>query len=188
VLPYLYRIVSLHIRALKKESPETLTAGNPGLVYIRILCIVYARYVQDFSNEEHLPRLLELLKVLPKNGLRVFESVSILQSTNEAELTCGYRLRTRRLVHQDLGLLLRIRQQQLTNYQYHSASLTARPLTPNTNEVSHVSRLQVLLRNERDCDIAVQLFKHMSLLTSLAITLNGAWLNSSTGDKSEAGR
>ena len=84
MLPYLYRHVRLFIGALHKESPPVFTAKNPGLVHIRTLCIIDALFVQGFDDEKHMPGLLQLLSVLPKNVLRVFESVRILQSSSEA--------------------------------------------------------------------------------------------------------
>jgi hypothetical protein len=84
MLPYLYRHVSLGVGTLHKESPPVFTVGNPGLVHIRTLRIIDARYVQAFDNEKHLPSLLELLSLLPKHVLRVFESVAPFQSPREA--------------------------------------------------------------------------------------------------------
>jgi len=79
MLPYLYRTVSLRVGALSKYHPRALTSDNPGLVHIRTLRVVDGTYAQAFSNEEHLPSLLELMRVLPTDGLRVFESVIIFE-------------------------------------------------------------------------------------------------------------
>ena len=187
MLPYLYRHVSLYVSALWKYSPPVVNVGNPGLVHIRTLRIIDGLFVQAFDSEKHLPSLLELLGLLPKNGLRVFESVAVLRSPSGTELIFLPRLRTRKDVHQDLALLLRIRQQRLKNYQYHSVPSTARPLTPIFDEISHVSCLQVVLKNGRDCDIAGQLFSHMPLVTNVALTLCNKCLDHTNGDQSEAG-
>ena len=64
---------------------------------------------------------------------------------------------------------------------------TARPLTPTSDEVSHISCLQVVLKNERDCDIAGQLFSRMPLVTNVSITLSNASLDHKMGDQREAG-
>lgn len=58
---------------------------------------------------------------------------------------------------------------------------------PTSDEVSHVSCLQVVLKNERDCDIAGQLLSYMPLVTSVGITLSSAWLDHTMGDQSEVG-
>jgi hypothetical protein len=84
MLPYLYRNVRLYVGALHKETPPVFTVGNPGLVHIRTLCFIDGQFVQAFDNEKHLPSLLQLLSLLPKNMLRVFESVETLQSPSEA--------------------------------------------------------------------------------------------------------
>ena len=84
MLPYLYRLVRLRTGALHKESPPIFTARNPGLVHIRALCIIDGHFVQGFNDEIHLPGLLQLLSVLPKNVLHVFESVETLQTPSEA--------------------------------------------------------------------------------------------------------
>lgn len=84
MLPYLYRHVRLRVGALYKESPPVFTVSNPGLVHIRTLRIIDAPFVQGFDDEKHLPGLLQLLSVLPKNVLRVFESVETLQTPSEA--------------------------------------------------------------------------------------------------------
>jgi hypothetical protein len=84
MLPYLYRRVSLGVGKLYKDRSAVFTVGNPGLVHIRALRIIDAPYVQAFDNENHLPSLLELLSLLPKNVLRVFESVETFQGPSEA--------------------------------------------------------------------------------------------------------
>lgn len=71
MLPYLYRHVSLYVSALWKDSPPVFNVGNPGLVHIRTLRIIDGQFVQAFDVEKHLPSLLKLLGLLPKNGLRV---------------------------------------------------------------------------------------------------------------------
>lgn len=81
MLPYLYRHVRLYVGAL--YSPPVFTVNNPGLVHMRTLCILDAPFVQGFDDEKHLPGLLQLLSVVPKNVLRVFESVEILQTPSE---------------------------------------------------------------------------------------------------------
>ena len=82
MLPYLYRHVRLYVGAL--YSPPVFTVNNPGLVHMRTLCFIDGQFVQAFDNEKHLPSLLQLLSLLPKNMLRVFESVETLQSPSEA--------------------------------------------------------------------------------------------------------
>ena len=84
VLPYLYRHVSLYVSALWKYSPPVVNVGNPGLVHIRTLRIIDGQFVEAFDSENHLPNLLELLGLLPKNGLLAFESVAVLHGPSEA--------------------------------------------------------------------------------------------------------
>jgi hypothetical protein len=45
----------------------------------------------------------------------------------------------------------------------------------------------VVLKNGRDCDIAGQLFSHMPLVTTVAITLSNEWLDHTMGGKGETG-
>lgn len=59
---------------------------------------------------------------------------------------------------------------------------------PTSDEVSHVSCLQMLLKNGRDCDIAGQLLSQMPLVTTVAITLSDFWLDHTMGGKGETGR
>jgi hypothetical protein len=188
MLPYLYRHVILNVSMLEKDRAVISTADNPGLSHVHTLRIMDTPYVQVFDNEKHLPSLLQLLARLPMNSLRVFESVIIISHAKGAELIVCLRLRTKNAVHQDLGLLLRIRQRRLRNHQYHSLPSTARSLTPTFDEIGHISCLQVLLRNGRDCDIAGQLYSHMPLVKNMTITLNDDRLDGTMGGKGETGR
>lgn len=46
----------------------------------------------------------------------------------------------------------------------------------------------MVLKNGRDCDIAGELFSHMPLVTTVAITLSNGWLDHTMGDQGETGR
>jgi len=97
-----------------------------------------------------------------------------------------YRLNTTGQVHQDLGLLLRARQQRLTNHQHLRLLPTTRTLTPPSDEISHVSSLQLYLGDERDCDVARQLLERMLSVTSLSLKLSDSRLDQYLGSKREA--
>lgn len=188
MLPYLYRRICLNLYGRDKDLKSMFTARNPGLSHIRTLRFMDGPFVPFFDNSRHLLGICHLLTVTPRNVLRTFESVRIRDYSCEPELTLFSRLRTTNVVHQELELLLRIRQQRLLNYQHHSLPLTARILTPAFDEVSHVTCLQLFLRNGRDCDIAKQLLDHMPLVTSLSIKLSRACLDRTMGGKGETGR
>jgi len=100
----------------------------------------------------------------------------------------NFTLHTTGPVRQDLGLLLRARQQQLKNYQHLSLLPTFHTLTPPSDEISHISCLQLYLGSERDCGVAKQLFENMPSVTSLSIKLSSARLDRTIGGKCETGR
>lgn len=96
-----------------------------------------------------------------------------------------YRLHTTGQVHQDIGLLLRVRQQRLTNHQHLRLLLAAQALTPPSDEISHVSSLQLYLGNEQDCDVARQLLERMLSVTSLSLKLSNSRLDQTMGGKGD---
>ena len=96
-----------------------------------------------------------------------------------------YRLHTTCPVDQDIGLLLRARQQRLTNHQHLRLLLRTQTLTPPSDEISHVSSLQLYLGNERDCDVARQLLTRMLFVTSLSLKFSISRLDQTMGGKGE---
>lgn len=75
-------------------------------------------------------------------------------------------------ISQELGLLLRIRQQRLLNFQYHSSSISAGALVPMADEVSHVTCLHVALGTMQDYQTARLLVDRMTSVTRLTITMD----------------
>ena len=74
MLPYLYRDVALHVFWLRENLHEMFTSANQGLSYIQTLRIEDS-CTPMFDNSKHLHILCHLLTVIPRNVLRIFESV-----------------------------------------------------------------------------------------------------------------
>lgn len=91
-------------------------------------------------------------------------------------------------MHQDLGLLLRARQQKLMNYQYFTLTPMSKPLIPPSDEIDHISCLQLPLENKRDFDIASQLYARMPVVINLAIKLKVAYADRLNGVVGEVSR
>lgn len=85
-------------------------------------------------------------------------------------------------------MFLRITQQNLTNYQYHSLKSTISMFTPSSDELSHVTCLQLYLRSRKDCRNARTLLERAVCVTSLAIELSVETLDFGSGRGQEAGR
>ena len=84
MLPYLYRHVAFHVFWLKQNLYNMFTPTNQGLPHIRSLRIEDS-CTPMFDNFKHLPVLGHLLTVIPKNVLRIFESVQrISLDTNKS--------------------------------------------------------------------------------------------------------
>jgi hypothetical protein len=79
------------------------------------------------------------------------------------------RLSGETVVRQDLGPILRVRQQRLVNYQYLSGSFSTSTLVPSADEVSYVTALQLNLYDMQDFHIARLLFTRMMSVTRLTI-------------------
>lgn len=85
-------------------------------------------------------------------------------------------------------MFLRITQQNLVNYQYHSLKSAIDPFFPSMDELSHVTLVQVLLRDKKDCRNAGMLLEQTVSVTNLSIELNNDALDYGIGRRGEAGR
>lgn len=73
-MPYLYRHVRLNVQHLTSKLSDVFGADHPGLPYIRILRI--KGFGMTLTQDDvHLAVICHLLTVIPKNSLRIFESV-----------------------------------------------------------------------------------------------------------------
>lgn len=106
--------------------------------------------------------------------------------TNGADVCCS--LATTTEVDQRLGMFLRITQQNLINYQYHSIKSTIDPFFPSSDELRHVTCLQFFLKTKKDCRNTGMLIERTVGVTSLAIELNNDALDYDIGRRGEAGR
>lgn len=71
VLPCLYRHITLHPLQLDEQLRSVFDHKHPGLPYVHTLRIVGNAYGVETPNL--MPVLCRLLKVIPKDSLRVFE-------------------------------------------------------------------------------------------------------------------
>lgn len=85
-------------------------------------------------------------------------------------------------------MFLRITQQKLINYQYHSLKSTISMFTPSSDELNHVTCLQIYLRSEKDCRNARILLERAVCVTSLEIELSRETLDFDVGRGQEVGR
>lgn len=106
--------------------------------------------------------------------------------TKRADGFCS--LATTKEVDQRLGMFLRITQQNLINYQYHSLESTIDLFLPSRDELSGVTYLHLFLRNKQDCRNAGMLLERTICVTSLIIQLNQEALDYDMGHWGEAGR
>jgi hypothetical protein len=72
---------------------------------------------------------------------------------------------------QELEVRLRVRQQQLRNYQHYPRGLSTIAAPPILNETSHVTCLQLFSGNMQDFQLARLLFERMTAVTHLTITV-----------------
>jgi hypothetical protein len=98
------------------------------------------------------------------------------------------RLSTTATVNDQLGLLLRIRQQHLTNHQYLSLPPDAYYHVPAVDEVQNITSVQLFLEGRKDCTNAGSLLGRMTSVTSLAVTLKARHFGGIRGGASETGR
>jgi len=85
-------------------------------------------------------------------------------------------------------MFLRLTQQRLVNQQYHNMPSGSGSFMPSSDELTHVTCLQISLQSKRDCRNARMLLERTVCVTSLSIQLSTSTLDYGPGKELEAGR
>jgi hypothetical protein len=104
------------------------------------------------------------------------------------ETNLYYRLNTTKEVEQRFGMFLRITQRRLINHQYHSLKSCVGSFAPTSDELRHVTCLQVFLRNQEDCYNARMILEHTVRVTVLEIELSNEKLSFGSSGAGQVGR
>jgi hypothetical protein len=86
---------------------------------------------------------------------------------------------------QELEVRLRVRQQQLRNYQHYPRGLSTIAVPPILDRTNHVTCLQLFSGNVQDLQLARLLFERMTAVTHLTITVryHPDWKNTTHGPR-----
>lgn len=178
--PLLYRNMTVISNQLSEELRLTFREGHPGLPHVRVLrVLIHIRprsrtYVtKALVDGPRISALISLISAIPRHSLLRFEYATMIPELKLEKNLTSNKLRANGHVANGLDYLVRMRQQNLENYQYHSLAWRDRVhVPPATDELANIRCLQIHIVELYDLELAGKIISKARHITSLSVRVH----------------